>query len=145
MQIKAAGCSQQDPPRIPTTCLHRAETERTAALHRGGQDPCETGDGDGMHSTPRACTSPSEPALFRAQLDKRICNARQLGAGRRSSKPAAMLIAGSKSPPEKRRGEIDWQKKNIDSGGWHVSSPSLLALRSAAAERREAERAAGYL
>lgn len=66
-------------------------------------------------------------------------------AGDHPNGPVAMLIAGSESPPEKRRGEIDWQKKNIDSGGWHVSSPSLSALRSAAAERREAERAAGYL
>lgn len=66
-------------------------------------------------------------------------------AGDHQNGPAATLITGSEAPPEKKKRRNRLAKKYIDSGGWHVSSPSLSALRSAAAERGEAERAAGYL
>lgn len=137
------GCSQQDPPRIPTTCLHRAETKRTAALHRGEQDPRETGDGDGMHRTPAPITRPQSRRCSEFSWTNAFAMRDSLAlAGDHQNGPAAVLIAGSETPPEKEEKSTG---KNIDSGGWHVSSPSVSALRSAAAERREAERAAGYL
>lgn len=54
----------------------------------------------------------------------------------------ATFISGSKIPMKKKK---KLPGKNTDFGRWHVSSLSVSAHCRAAAELREAERAAGYM